>query len=273
MGDGPPFGQTRSKSVRRAHLLAPRGVAAGGGGLRGGRGRARVAWPAGRPLRERWPGTPAMSLPDGKRLRSAVNHVAEMSHIIAAKWAVGNKLLNTYSNNFANEEEQEVRVRAAPRRAAEEPGRARRGSGRSGARAGTGPRLSADSAGAAGPASPMPSRLEQLKGRADTCALRRARGPRDRDRARGPRAARPLRIPAAQLLGASEASRSLVQKSRVLPTRRPSQGTFRQAPGRRVGTRARTGGQTPARWRWTREDCGVSPPPSPPAAGMHAWWA
>lgn len=152
---------------RRAHLLAPRGVAAGGGGLRGGRGRARVAWPAGRPLRERWPGTPAMSLPDGKRLRSAVNHVAEMSHIIAAKWAVGNKLLNTYSNNFANEEEQEVRVRAAPRRAAEEPGRARRGSGRSGARAGAGPRLSADSAGAAGPASPMPSRLEQLKGRAE----------------------------------------------------------------------------------------------------------
>lgn len=80
----------------------------------------------------------------------------------------------------------------------------------------------------------------------DTCALRRARGPRDRDRARGSRAARPLRIPAAQLLGASEASRGLVRKSRVLPTRRPSQGTFRQAPGRRAGTRARTGGADPS---------------------------
>lgn len=230
-----------------------------------------MAWPAGRPLRERSPGTPAMSLPDGKRLRSAVNHVAEMSHIIAAKWAVGNKLLNTYSNNFANEEEQEVRDGAAPRRAAEEPGACApglgplRGQGRRwpSALRGFGRRVRCHRG------------WSSLKdGRSsDTCALRRARGPRDRDRARGPRAARPLRIPAAQLLGASEASRSLVQKSRVLPTRRPSQGTFRQAPGRRVGTRARTGGQTPARWRWLREDCGVSPPPSPPAAGMHAWWA
>lgn len=78
----------------------------------------------------------------------------------------------------------------------------------------------------------------------DTCALRRARGPR---------AARPLRIPAAQLLGASEASRSLVRKSRVLPTRRPSQGTFRQAPGRRAGTRARTGGGRPQRGGGGRE--------------------